>query len=133
MWTIPAALAGAAIALAFAGLAWFILVRPVPERTARGTIMGRHFLPAERVEKSIPRTTRSLEAYPRRIEYNLPDRNLFDIRLDGSGAVVRYAADANATRDVEVGRPVRVVYIERIIPLVGKRIYVKELILDEVH
>ena len=115
------------IALTFSIGVWFVLVRPVAEQSATGTITSRAFLPAETVRKVIPRTDRSLEDLPREIKYALPDRYLFSIRLDGRNADARFSAIAAATENIHIGQQVRLTYYERYIPFVWTRIYVKEM------
>src|SRR5579871_1804798 len=77
------ALTLALAALLAAGGLWYVFVRPVPEKAGTGIITGRDFLPAETVERSVARTTRSLEYTPQEIRYTLPDRHVYRIRLDG--------------------------------------------------
>jgi hypothetical protein len=121
------ALPVAFVFLVAAGVSWYFLVRPVPEKTATGAIAERTFQAAELVERSVPRTTRSLEYTPQEIRYSLPDRHIYRVRLDHDGTEVYFTAPATALPPLDVGRAVRLVYVERYIPLLGRRIFVKEM------
>ncbi|HWQ33700.1 MAG TPA: hypothetical protein VNQ79_12675 [Blastocatellia bacterium] len=114
------------IVFLFAIAAWYFLVRPVPEQTTVATIISRTFQPAEKVEKKIPRTSRSFEEPPREISYSLPDRYLFRFRMD-DGTEAGFTAPALGMENVQAGQRVRVVYLERRIPFFGRRIFVKEM------
>ncbi len=120
----------AAVFLIAAALIWYVLVRPVPEKTATGVIIGKQFQPAENVERSVPRTTRGLDRYPQVIKYNLPDRYLLDIRIDQVNTVVQFAYPALPNQNYEIGQHVNVTYLERGIPHLWKRIYVKDISLQ---
>lgn len=113
-------------AILFAGLAWYFLVRPVPDQTTVATIISRTFQPAEKVEKKIPRTSRSFEEPPREISYSLPDRYLFRLRLD-DGTEAGFTAPAHGLEYFQAGQRVRVVYLARWIPFFGRRVFVKEM------
>ncbi len=117
----------ALIFLLAAGVIWYVLVRPVPDKTGTGVITGRTFQPAEAVDRSVPRTVRSLEYMPQHIRYQVPDRHIYRIRLDADGGEVYFTAPATALPPCGVGQAVRVVYAERSIPLVGRRRFVKEM------
>lgn len=118
------------LALVFAGLAgglWYYYVRPVPDAMGTGIITGKTFYPAERVEKSVPRTTRSLEQTPYELKYDLPDRYAFRIRLDGKDFSVVYTAPALESQGIDIGTRVTVVYEERSLPLTQPRFLVKHM------
>jgi hypothetical protein len=110
-----------------AGAIWYVFVRPVPLKTATGIITDCNFRAAETVQRSIPRTIRSLEYTPQDIHYTVPDRHVYRIRLDGNDTEVYFTAAASNLPPLDVGRAVRLVYIERYIPLIGRRAYVKEM------
>ena len=120
---IPLALILAIIA----GVIWYALVRPVPEKSGTGVITNRTFRAAERVERSIPRTTRSLERYPQEIKYKLPDRYVLDIRLEKEKTVIRFWVPALPSQNVEIGQRVNVVYLKRSIPFIWEKIFVKQV------
>src|SRR5262245_39032479 len=80
--------------LVVAGAIWYVLVRPVPEKTTTGVITDRTFQAAQTVQRSIPRVMRSLEYYPQEIKYTVPDRHLYRIRLHGNGTEVCFTAPA---------------------------------------
>lgn len=123
----PAVAAFLAVILTlFAVIAWYFLVRPVPDQTTVATIISRTFQPTEQVEKKIPRTSRSFEEPPREISYSLPDRYLFSLRLD-DGTEAGFTAPALGMENVQAGQRVRVVYLERRIPFFGRRVFVKEM------
>ena len=106
---------------------WYIYVRPVPEMSVTGVIISRQFLPAQTVERSVPRLMRSLEYMPRHTRYSLPDRYVYQIRMDRAGIEAMYTSPTGNEAEYEVGRRVKLVYQERYIPLRGRRIFVKEM------
>lgn len=118
---------GAIVVILLAGAIWYFLVRPLPEKISTGTITTRAFQPAERVEKVIPRANRSLEEPPREIKYNLPDRYTFGIRLDHDQADISYTVAMAGMEKVQSGQRVQVIYLERRIPFVGRKIFVKSM------
>ena len=115
------------LALIAAILIWYVLVRPVQEKATTGQIVGRAFRSKETVEKTVPRTSRSLEHYPKETKYTLPDRYIYTIRLDEEGSEVRYSMPALEHLKLENGQKVKVVYLERSIPFIWKKIFVKEI------
>jgi hypothetical protein len=117
------------IALLVAISIWYVLVRPVPEKWAKGVIVGQTFRSEETVEKSVPRTSRSLEHYSKETKYTLPDRFIYSIRLDNEETEVRYSMPALGNLKLENGQRVKVVYLERSIPFIWKKFYVKEMTL----
>src|SRR5262249_38704200 len=106
---------------------WYFLARPLPQKTSTGVITSRAFQPAEQVKKLIPRTNRSLEEQPREIKHSLPDRYTFAIRLDQDQADIRYTVAVVGMEKVQIGQQVQVVYLERHIPFVGRKIFVKSM------
>jgi len=112
--------------LVAAGL-WYVFVRPVPTKRGTGLITACRYLPAQTVERSVPRLMRSLEYMPRHTRYSLPDRYVYQIRLDRAGIEAVYASPTGNEAEFEVGRRVKLVYQERYIPLRGRRIFVKEM------
>ena len=117
----------AVLALAAAAAIWYVLVRPVAERTSVGVIADIGFQEEARVEKSVPQTGRTVETGPRRTAYTLPDRHVYTLRLEGHEAPVQHAVQSIGEPEFEVGQRVRVTYQERYIPLVGARVYVREI------
>jgi hypothetical protein len=111
----------------FAGVIWYGLVRPVPEKSGGAIIINRTFQAAEKVERSASRTTRSLDRYPQELKYMLPDRYVLDIRLDNKNTIVRFWEPALPLQNVEIGQHVNVVYLERGIPFIWKKIFVKQV------
>lgn len=115
------------VILVFSVGCWHFLVRPLPKKTSTGVITSRAFQPAEQVEKLIPRTNRSLEEQPREIKYSLPDRYTFGIRLDHNQADISYTVAVVGMEKVQIGQRVQVDYLERYIPFVGRKIFVKSV------
>lgn len=117
----------ALILVIFAGVVWYALVRPVAEKSGTGIITDRTFRAAERVERSTPQTIRSLDRYPQELKYRLPDRYVLDIRLENKNRIVRFWVPALPSQSVEIGQRVNVVYLERRIPFLWEKIYVKQI------
>lgn len=117
----------AVLALAAAGMIWYVLVRPTPEKTAVGVIADRTFREEERVEKSVPQTGRSVETGPRRTAYTRPDRHVYTITIDGYDTPAHFAVQHIGEPEFEVGQRVHVRFLERRIPFVGRRLYVQEM------
>jgi hypothetical protein len=117
----------ALILLIFAGTIWYVLVRPVPEKSGIGVITNRIFQAAEEVVESVPRTTRSLDQYPKETRYTLPDRYNLEIRLENENAIVHFWVPALPSQNIEIGQNVNVVYLERGIPFVWGKIFVKKI------
>ena len=115
------------LALAAAGVLWYVLVRPVPERQGEGVVTGYGFREAERVEREMPHTGRVVETGPRRTAYTLPDRYVYDVLLDGREAPVRFSVPSLGAPAFAVGQRVRVTYRERTIPFAGTRVYVSAM------
>ena len=110
-----------------AGGMWFFYVRPVPEIIGLGVITGKTFYAAERIEKSVPRTTRSIEQTPYEIKYDLPDRYAFRVRLENKDVSVVYTAPALGSEKIEIGSKVKLIYEERSMPFAPMRYIVKAM------
>ena len=106
---------------------WYIYLRPVPEKQGTGVITSFQFLPAETVERSVPRLMRSLEYMPRHTRYSLPDRYVYQIGLEPQGIEAMYTVPTPNSPEFEVGQRVKLVYQERYIPFRGRRVFVKEM------
>ena len=115
------------IALAAAILIWYALVRPVPETISSGVITDRTFRSEQIVEKSVPRSFRNIEHYPLHKKYTLPDRCVYQIRLEDKRMEVSFSMPAFEGQELAVGQRVQVVYIERSIPFLWEKIYVKSI------
>jgi len=116
-----------AFAAIFAVLAigmWVVFLRPVERRTAQGTITHKIFKPAgQYVQYPIglrdsfysPSTVPIAECY------------VFAIHLDQPSLDVGYVLNTVASGDFEVGQKVNLVYQERSVPFMGRRIYVLQM------
>ena len=109
--------------LAAIGL-WYVFVRPVEQLTGEGIIVGREFREAQTVEKTSVRNYRGPEYISRHSSYTLPDRFVYQIRIDGVSGDVAYAAPSVANQQLEVGTRVWVTYSRRGLPFVWNRVYV---------
>ena len=120
----PPLLVGIAIlGLILAAGIWFVLVRPVRARSELGTIAGKTFQPSRpytRVRSGPRREFWSEE------KFQIPDSYVFAIRLDDTSEV-HYRLDATAAAEFSIGQKVRVRLEERGIPLLWKRMYVREI------
>jgi hypothetical protein len=109
--------------LILAAVVWFVLVRPVSARSGLGTIVGKTFQPSQpytRVRSGPRREFWSEE------KIQMPDSYLFAIRLDDASEV-HYRLDAAAAAEFSIGQRVKVRLEERSIPLLWKRVYVREI------
>jgi hypothetical protein len=117
LWTM------AAFGLILAAGVWFVLVRPVTARSHLGTIIGKTFQAAQtysRVRSGPRREFWSEEKIP------IPDSYLFAIRL-ADNTEVYYRLNAAAAGAFDVGQRVKLLLEERSIPLVWKRLYIREM------
>lgn len=112
-----------ALGLVLAVGIWLVLVRPVRVRSDQGTIFGKTFQPAQaytRVRSGPRRDFWSAE------KVQMPDSYLFAIRLDDASEV-HYRLEAAAAAEFSIGQKVKVRLEERSIPLLWKRVYVREI------
>jgi uncharacterized OB-fold protein len=113
----------AGLGLILAAGIWFVLVRPVRARSAEGTVVGKTFQASQtytRVRSGPRREFWSTE------KVQMPDSYLFAIRLDDASEV-HYRLDAAAAAEFSIGQKVKVRLEERSIPLLWKRVYVREI------
>ncbi len=113
------------LSLLAAGLFWYVLVRPVPEQTAVGRISGRSFQPREVSQRTVARSR--VEQAPRTVTYELPDRYVYEIQFEDRDMTARFSQPAVQGSELEVGQRVRVVYYERRVPLVWRKLYIERL------
>jgi hypothetical protein len=118
------------VAILFAVLTggiWVVLLRPVPLKTAMGTITKRSFKPAgtywqHRV--GVNRGFRTATPIP------IAEAYIFEVAVDGFGSPVFYSLNTVASQAFEVGTRVQVRYQERSIPFIWKRVYVVDMRLE---
>jgi len=114
----------AAIFAVFAGGMWLVFLRPVERRTAQGTITHKIFKPAGQYVQ-YPVGMRDSFYSPSTIP--IAECYVFAIHLDQPPLDVGYALNSIASRDFEVGQKVNLVYQERSVPFMGRRIYVLQM------
>jgi hypothetical protein len=110
------------VCVAFAALIWYGLVRPREQRLAYGTILSKSHAAAgeyTRLRTGPRREVWSTEKIP------LPESYVFEIRLD-DGTQVQYRLSAGQA-EFDIGQKVKVLLEQRSIPLVWKRMYVREI------
>jgi hypothetical protein len=101
-------LVGIAALFALSGLLWVGFVRRGPERTALGTVgANRGFNTPTNIE--------------------IPESNVFELRLDGIAEPVRASFNTVKGRQFEVGQRVRVQYVRRGFPPLWQRIGVVDM------
>jgi hypothetical protein len=113
----------AGLGLILAAGIWFVLVRPVIARSDVGTIVGKTFQASHaytRVRSGPRREFWSEE------KIQIPDSYLLAIRLD-DGSKIHYRLEAVAAAQFSTGQKVKVLSEERNVPLLWKRIYVREI------
>ena len=111
------------VCLALAALIWYGLVRPREPRLAYGTILSKRYTPAgeyTRLRTGPRREVWSTEKIP------LPESYVFEIRLDDA-TQVRYRLSTTQAAEFDIGQKVKVRLEERGIPLLWKRMYVREI------
>jgi hypothetical protein len=118
------ALPFAVLAMLLAGFAYLAFVRPVSQRTALGTIIGKHFVPAETVVRRQGSPRRESWSEQR---FEMPDRYRFEILLEGSAETLTYSLPVTAASSYKLGQRVTVVYETRGIPGIWKRNYVRTI------
>lgn len=102
---------------------WFVLVRPVTPGVAFGMIVSKTFQAAEaytRVRSGPRREFWSEE------KFRIPASYVFAIRLDDTSEV-HYRLEATAAAEFSIGQKVQVRLEERGIPLLWKRMYVRQI------
>lgn len=114
----------AALATLFSVMMWYAFVRATPQRVATGMITGKTFQPARAVTHYQGGTRRELWAEDR---FTIPESYVFDIRVDGLSAPMRFSATVPVAKRYEIGQNVKVFYIERSIPFLWRRFYVIEM------
>jgi hypothetical protein len=124
--TVLLALAGVAL-LAAAG-AWLVFVRPVAVRTGQGVISSMSFQPARELSGTVAGGRR--ESFTRRF-VQIPDGYRFLIQVGGIAEPMAYWLEASAAARFQVGQLVTVVYSERSIPLLWRRVYVRKMTAEE--
>jgi hypothetical protein len=106
---------------------WVVLLRPVPLKTAMGTIMKRSFEPAgtywqHRV--GVNRGFRTATPIP------IAEAYIFEVSVDGFENPFFYSLITVASQAFEVGTRVQVRYQEKSIPFIWKRLYVVDMRLE---
>jgi hypothetical protein len=105
---------------------YFAFVRPSEgaERTAAGEIRSKVTRSGGTYTQYQPGIDRGFRT-PTQIP--VAEADVFEIALDGSNEIVRYAVNTTSGAQFSVGQRVRVKLIERGLPLVWKRIYVVDM------
>ena len=115
-----------AIVFGLAAIAvWAVFLRPLPVRTAVGTIAHKTFKPAGTYWQYPVGLNRSfLTATP----IPVTEAYVFEVRIDGLDGPVFYSLNTTASRAFDIGQSVQLSYRERVIPFASKRLYVLDMI-----
>lgn len=103
---------------------WAVLLRPVPTRTASGTIKQKTFKPAGtywQYPAGSDRGFRTATPIP------IAEAYVFEIATDAFDGPVFYSLNTIASRDFSQGQKVNISYRERGIPFLWKRLYVGDM------
>ena len=114
-----------AILFALCGIAiWAVFLRPIPVQTAFGRIIRKTFKPAGtywQYPAGVDRGFRTATPIP------IAEADVFELAVAGFEGPVFYSLNTVASKAFEVGQQVRIQYRERVIPFVGKRLYVLDM------
>jgi hypothetical protein len=113
-----------ALGVGIALLAQWALLRPAKPASAVGVITARDYKPASTYVQH-PTGLRSGFWRPTRIP--LTECHVFRLRVEGLPGEARLALGTQAAQDFEVGQTVRVEYVERGLPLFGKRLLLVDM------
>jgi hypothetical protein len=102
---------------------WYVFVRPVEQVTGTGTIIDRQFQEAQNVEKTDVRAFRGPEYVSRHSKYKLPDRFVYQIKIDGLNEHAHHTVPSASNRKLEVGERVKITYLRRELPFIWSKIY----------
>jgi hypothetical protein len=105
-------------------LTWAVLLRPVPRRSVVGTITGKTFKAAGTYAQYPAGAGRGFRAAS---EIPIAEAYVFEIKVDGMAEPVRYALNAVASKEFEVGQRVQIEYQERSFPVLWRRVYVVDM------
>ena len=108
----------------FAGGIWAVFLRPIPVQTASGSITRKTFKPAGtywQYPSGLDRGFRTATPIP------IAEVDVFELAIDGLEGPVFYSLNTVASRAFDVGQKIRIQYRERVIPFVGKRLYVVDM------
>ena len=114
----------AIVALVFAGLMFYLFVRPAASRVGMGTIIAKSFEDARTMQRPNVSARRQDWSVSER---NLPEGFLITIRLDDPAAEVHYRMEKVAAGRFEVGERVSVRFEERGVPPLWSKRYVREI------
>jgi hypothetical protein len=103
---------------------WLVFLRPVPLQKAIGTVTNKLFKPAGEHWQYPVGLNRGF-LLPNKIP--IAESYIFGIQIDKSGEVVGYALNTVASKEFEVGIRVQIEFQERGIPVLWRRIYVKDI------
>jgi hypothetical protein len=117
-------LVGIAALFALSGLLWVGFVRRGPERTALGTVASKGYMAGKMYVQQPVGANRGFNT-PTNIE--IPESNVFELRLDGIAEPVRASFNTVKGRQFEVGQRVRVQYVRRGFPPLWQRIGVVDM------
>jgi hypothetical protein len=108
----------------FAGGIWVVFLRPVPTKTATGTITNKSFKPAGtywQYPAGLNRGFRTATLIP------IAEAYVFEIKAEGFEDPIFYSLNTVASQAFDVGKRVRVSYMERGIPFIWRRLYVIDM------
>lgn len=114
----------AAAAMTISAAMWYAFVRATPQHVATGMITGKTFQPARTVMRYQGGARRELWTEDR---ITIPESYVFDIRVGGFSAPMRFSVAAPVAKRYEIGQNARVCYIEHSIPFLWRRFYVTEM------
>lgn len=119
-WKLAAALA---LAL-FAFMMWFVFLRAVPLRTARGVITTKT---AHAGHTYIQQPVGRRSGFWTPIQIPIESCHVFEIALDGIDEPAQLALNDVKSRAFDVGQRVRITYTLRGIPPIWQRAYVSDM------
>ncbi len=104
---------------------WAVFLRPIPVQAAFGRITKKTFKPEGtywQYPAGLDRGFRTATPIP------IAEADVFELALDGFEGPVFFSLNTVASKAFNLGQRVQVRYRQRIIPFVGKRIYVLDMI-----
>jgi hypothetical protein len=106
--------------LLLAGGIWFVFLRPVPRRVARGVIVGKKFKPATK-HVQYPEGGRAPKHIP------IAECYVFTVQVDGEPSTAAYSLNTTAAEPFAEGQAVDIVYEVRGIPGIWKAACILEM------
>ncbi len=105
-------------------LIWLILLRPVVEQSAYGTISAKGFRQASTYRQHQPGASRGLQST---IEIPIAESNVLQLSIEGIDESVPFSINTVSGRSFTVGQRVIVTFTERSIGAFWRRIYVSDV------